>query len=35
LYRNQYNSEHAMNIVGYSAARQRLAKLMDSVIAGR
>jgi len=35
LYKNQYNSEDVMNIVGYSAARQRLAKLMDSVVDDR
>jgi hypothetical protein len=35
LHRNRYTSEDAMNIVGYSAARQRLAKLMDSVVDDR
>jgi len=35
LYKNQYNWEDAMEVVGYSAARQRLAKLMDSVVEDR
>lgn len=35
LYKKRYNSEDAMEVVGYSAARQRLAKLMDSVVEDR
>jgi antitoxin YefM len=35
LYKEQYNTEEAMEVVGYSAARQRLAKLMDSVVEDR
>ena len=35
MYREPYNAEDAMEVVGYSAARQRLAKLMDSVVEDR
>jgi len=34
-YKEQCNTEDAMEVVGYSAARQRLAKLMDSVVEDR
>src|SRR5712691_750661 len=34
-YKNSYNLDGTMHIVGYSAARQRLAKLMDSVVDDR
>jgi antitoxin YefM len=35
MYKNWYKSMHAMNVIGYSAARQQLAKLMDSVVEDR
>lgn len=35
LYKEQYSLEVAMEVIGYSAARQRLAKLMDSVVEDR
>jgi antitoxin YefM len=35
LYTISYNWEASMNVVGYSAARQGLAKLMDSVVDDR
>jgi antitoxin YefM len=35
LYNISYNLLDAMNVIGYSAARQRLAKLMDSVVEDR
>jgi len=35
LYKISYNREEAMHVVGYSAARQGLAKLMDSVVDDR
>lgn len=35
LYKERYRLEVAMEVVGYSVARQRLAKLMDSVVEDR
>jgi antitoxin YefM len=35
LYKKLYNWEDGMEVVGYSAARQRLAKLMDAVVDDR
>jgi prevent-host-death family protein len=35
LYKISYTQEEAMHVVGYSAARQGLAKLMDSVVDDR
>jgi antitoxin YefM len=34
-YKNSYKLEDRMDVVGYSAARQQLAKLMDSVVEDR